>query len=316
MNDTTDVAKGMMNIAEQRLLFNYPFHGRFVASWRVEAADFLSTMGVTVQNGKILLFFNPAFVTNCTLPELESVLLHEVGHVLFEHVLADPADFPDEWARMVAQEVSTNEWVAGPLPGNPITLAQYPFLPANEDTLTRYRKLVREGRRMPPESASCVPNHQRSGPKNSSSVPKSDSVVPKNDPPAPKKGASVPENGIPKPLDDHTLWASARESGQLSRMAIRVSIADAKASLTLAEWAKVGPTFRQQIDNLVANGPGAEEVQLMPGAAKINWRNLLRAFVRQAVTVEPTFQPRRDDFPGSSASSPAISIAPRAGSWE
>lgn len=60
MNDATDMAKGMMNIAEQRLLF------------------------------------------------------------LFEHVFADPAEFPNRWARVVAEEVSTNEWVLGPLPGHPV----------------------------------------------------------------------------------------------------------------------------------------------------------------------------------------------------
>ena len=52
-----------------------------------------------------------------------------------------PAQFPDEYARMLAEEVTVNEWVPGPLPGKPITLAQFPELPGNEDTLTRYNKL-------------------------------------------------------------------------------------------------------------------------------------------------------------------------------
>jgi predicted metal-dependent peptidase len=51
---------------------------------------------------------------------------------------------PDEIhkARIIAEEVTVNEWVAGPLPGQPILLADYPSLPPNEDTETRYNRLL------------------------------------------------------------------------------------------------------------------------------------------------------------------------------
>jgi hypothetical protein len=48
------------------------------------------------------------------------VLLHEVHHVVFGHVVADPDDFPDRWARIVAEEVTVNEFVTEPLPVTPV----------------------------------------------------------------------------------------------------------------------------------------------------------------------------------------------------
>lgn len=68
---------------------------------------------------------------------------HELNHVLFQHIFAPPAR--DRRARVIAEEVTANEWVIGPLPGHPITLALFPALPSNEDTDTRYRKLARAG---------------------------------------------------------------------------------------------------------------------------------------------------------------------------
>jgi predicted metal-dependent peptidase len=51
---------------------------------------------------------------------------------------------PDEnrKARTIAEEVTVNEWVSGPLPGQPYLLADYPCLPNNEDTETRYNRLL------------------------------------------------------------------------------------------------------------------------------------------------------------------------------
>ena len=54
-----------------------------------------ATVGVTVRDGGIALLYAPRFVAGCTLPELTGVLLHEVNHLLFGHVFADPKQFPD-----------------------------------------------------------------------------------------------------------------------------------------------------------------------------------------------------------------------------
>jgi len=71
---------------------------------------------------------------------------HEANHVLFAHVLHQPEPGENRRARVLAEEVTANEWVAEPLPGEPILLADFPYLPADEDTDTRYRRLARRAR--------------------------------------------------------------------------------------------------------------------------------------------------------------------------
>jgi len=81
--------------------------------------------------------------------ELEGVLHHEVNHVLFGHILHQPEPDEDRRARVIAQEVTCNEWVSEPLPGDPVLLDAFPFLPANEDTETRYDRLARRQDMLP-----------------------------------------------------------------------------------------------------------------------------------------------------------------------
>src|SRR5262245_19797765 len=102
---TADLAAGMLQIAQQRMLRPYPFHARFVAAWRCQATDIVVTAGVTVEQGTIVLYYQPAFVVACTYAELVGVLLHETHHLLFEHPWLDPVQFPDAQALMLAEEV-------------------------------------------------------------------------------------------------------------------------------------------------------------------------------------------------------------------
>jgi predicted metal-dependent peptidase len=78
-----------------------------------------------------------------------------VNHVLFGHVLHQPRPGENRRARVIAEEVTVNEWVAEPLPGQPILLSDYPYLPANEDTDTRYDRLAQR------ESLPDVPTMDR-----------------------------------------------------------------------------------------------------------------------------------------------------------
>ena len=66
---------------------------------------------------------------------------HELNHLVFRHPLANPSDYPNRHARVIAEEVTVNEYVSEPLPGKPLTLADFPELPPDEDTHTRYQRL-------------------------------------------------------------------------------------------------------------------------------------------------------------------------------
>lgn len=144
MSDSAREAAGFLRIAVRRMVGAYPFHAHLLSIGRlVDDAD-IETMGVTVRRGELLFLYSAEFVLTCSLDQLVGVLHHEVLHVLFGHLFASPADFPNRTARTIAEEVTVNEWVSEPLPGSPVVLADFPALPAQEDTDTRYRRLARQ----------------------------------------------------------------------------------------------------------------------------------------------------------------------------
>src|SRR5579863_9967650 len=51
-----------------------------------EKAKALQTCGVTIKNGRILLYWNPKFFETLTLDEARAVLEHECGHLVRSHI--------------------------------------------------------------------------------------------------------------------------------------------------------------------------------------------------------------------------------------
>jgi predicted metal-dependent peptidase len=268
--DITQRAAGMLAIAERRVLQTYPFHARFIARWQRRATTLVPTMGVTVRDGNILLFYNPGFVTQCTFDELAGVLHHEVNHLLLGHVFLDPDQFADQQALTIAEEVTANEFIHEPLPLTPILLADYPDLPPREDTLTRYKRL--EG------DPNCQPMDQNSTH------------------PVPNSADSGPDPDTVDTLDDHTVWIDAREAGPVGELVVRVSIARAAAALSPEERQGLPDALRQQIARMSAGmAVGVGEEALTPRPGRVDWRMLLRHYVRAATERRPVFNrpPRR-----------------------
>ena len=136
---------GRLRVALKRLLSRYPLLGGLVATWdlRAEGTD---TMAVGMDDQAFVLYYCPDFLARIRIDRIVGVLHHEARHVLYGHVMMDPADFPDKEALVTAQEVTVNEGLPEPLPAGAIRLKDFPTLPRDEDTLTRYRRL-RKGRR-------------------------------------------------------------------------------------------------------------------------------------------------------------------------
>ena len=135
------IAPGKISLAIDRLNSEYPLHAGILAQWKVEESGAVDTMGVGFRDGRLRLVYSPEFIESIGMDELMGVLHHEVNHVLFGHVTHTPAEREDGQARTIAEEVTVNEWVSEPLPGTPVLLEQYPFLPENESTEDRYGKL-------------------------------------------------------------------------------------------------------------------------------------------------------------------------------
>ena len=275
------VARGMIEVAQRRLLRDYPFHARFVAAWHSQATEIVPTVGVTVRNGRILLFFNPEFVVACSLPELGGVLLHECHHILFGHVFLDPRTFSDANALLIAEETTVNEWIREPLPGNPILLSQYPQLPAGEDTETRYRRLAQD-----PEQRKRGDRYQKILSAGLNSVPLEG-----------KTGPQPANSDRLQPLDDHGVWDEGRDAGLVGQLAVRVVLRDTAQALSAEEWERVPAAVRQQVVNgsQADTAGGAVECLRPAGEGCVPWYQLLRRYVREATDTRPVFNrpPRR-----------------------
>lgn len=284
MSSNTQLARGMFEIAQKRMVSKYPFHTHFLARWKMEPTHAVPTMAVTVRGSATHLLYNPDFVVSCSFDELAGVVHHEINHLLFEHVFMEPEDFPDEEALVIAQETSANEWIPEPLPGQPILLAQFPDLPANEDAATRYGRLARtHGRHNPSDRKSRRPGRK--------------TVAPVQDSPlsGPSRVSAGSICGVP--IDDHSVWAEARASGQIGRMAIRAGVWEAARNLTRDEWMKIAPALQSRIAQLARGDSAGSSCEGLDNSrvGHLDWGRLLRRYVGLATEERPLFNrpPRR-----------------------
>jgi predicted metal-dependent peptidase len=274
----------MLQIAAQRMAATYPFHAHFISAGRFSADSTVETMGVTVRGAELVFFFSPAFICQCSYDELAGLLHHEFNHVLFGHVLADPNRYPDTEARIVAEEVTANEWVREPLPGRPITLDQFPALPQLEDTETRYARLAQKTVLNGPKSG-------RSGRKTGPSVPNSGHA-------GPKSARKMEEMSHPTPIDNHDVWREARKNRTVAKLVISSALRQARAATSDSEWRSLPNEIRQRVQQLACGTSSGRDAESLSSAGRkhsVNWRVLLRRYVAKAVQRRPVFDrpPRR-----------------------
>ncbi len=277
-------AEGMLRIAVRRMATAYPFHAHLLSLGRFSADTTVSTMGVTMRNAHLLFLFSPAFVCRCNYDELVGLLHHEVNHILFGHLLAAPGRYPDTEARIIAEEVTANEWINEPLPGRPLTLEQFPDLPRFEDTEQRYVRLARK-------SVQRERKTGQSGRKTGPSVPNSGSGV-GNSFDMNRKRRSV------TPLDNHEIWREARKNEAMTKLVISSVVRQAWSATSNVDWLAIPADTRQRIQQLSCGiGPERDTESLTPTERKnsVNWRSVLRRCIANTVQRRPAFHrpPRR-----------------------
>lgn len=264
-NDMQRLAEGALKLAVKRLAHKYPFHVAVLERFTMVPRPAVGTMAVAISGDDVLLLFNPEFVLGTLADELAGVLLHEVHHVVLRHVLADPADYPDQWARTVAEEVTANEFIVEPLPDNAIRLEQFPSLRSMQSTDERYRRLVKRVRR-PPISG-----------------------------PGTQSGGNRQHGTGRGTLDDHSVWEEESvEDPTRSEAAIRSVVQDAVFEVGHdAVPEELADTLGEMG---VGNKSGASQQELDGGRrGRVDWRRLLRRYIGQLFEVRPVFNrpPRR-----------------------
>ena len=154
VDTTTDRAWANFRAAEQRLAWEQPFHAHHLATMRVRPDDTTETMQISRVDGIVTIGFCCEFVAGLTIRQAEAVLKHELNHLVFGHLSHTCAQFPDTVARVIAEEVSANEWIpTADLPGNPVLLEQFPELSPGQTFEERYRILRRMDLRNDPRTA-------------------------------------------------------------------------------------------------------------------------------------------------------------------
>jgi predicted metal-dependent peptidase len=270
-------AHGKIQSGLQRLAARYPFHVAVLERLRLTPEPRVGTMGVTLAGDDVLLLYNDDFVLGLPADELCGVLLHEVHHVVFGHVLADPRDFPDKWARTVAEEVTVNEFITLPLPEGCITLGLFPNLPPMESTGERYERLKKVKKRTPISSPSAL-------------------------------AGSGGDAGL-QTTDDHEVWQQAVEDREAAQEAIRVLLQEAAIE---AGTDSLPEAFQDALEALgVGDTPGSEKYRLRGNRrGHLDWRTLLRRYVGEVLEPDASLArpPRR--FPELVGIVPGRSLRP------
>jgi predicted metal-dependent peptidase len=251
-------AEGKIGIAIQRLVDKYVFHCRILEQFQLRERPAVGTLAVTVAGDRIELLYNAAFVLNTPMAQLAGVLLHEVHHVVFGHLFADPEEHPDRWARLVAAEVTANEFVKEPLPEGAILLKGFPQLAPLQSTNERYAILK-----------DVKTRRQIAGPA--------------GQPPGKGRGSGG------STLDDHAVW----EEGQ-DRAKVKATVECVVQDVVLAVGMDRVPEGLK--DALRSMGVGQYDL-CGDRRGHLDWRRLLRRYVGQILDRRTAYNRPSRRFP-------------------
>ncbi|MDB4945822.1 MAG: hypothetical protein JWP97_5356 [Labilithrix sp.] len=151
----SSAARAALDEAVRGLMLDRPFHWALLDAARIVEDATVATMavGITVA-GEVALFYAPVFVLGLTVEQRMGVLLHEVHHVLFDH-LHPPPDAAGATSWTLACEATANEWIPYDLP-DPVTIDEL-GLPPRESTHERYARLARRKKHASEWSARARP---------------------------------------------------------------------------------------------------------------------------------------------------------------
>lgn len=268
------LSEGRIRLAIQRAAWKYPFHAAVLERFVLAVNPQVQTMGVSVFGERVHLWHRPAFVLALPIDQLVGVLIHEVNHVVFGHLQLDLKDFPDQWALLIATEVTVNEFVNEPLPPGCILLEQFPDLPRSESTVQRYHRLAGSTKRI-------------------KVMPLADFLAGGGRLDQPARGKDGEE--LVLVLDDHGAWQRDTDL-QSSKEVLGELLADAAINVGPA---RVPEYLRGAMADLgIGTDPGSDADAPGQRTGQLHWRQLLRRYVGQSAAVRSDLRHPARRFPG------------------
>lgn len=277
-----------VKMAIERFTSKYPLLGGIVATWSIQEGG-TQTVAIGFDGASLVLYVAPEFVKDLPLDQMVGIIHHEVRHVVYGHLLMRVEDFPDEDARVIAQEVTVNEGLPEPLPPTPILLKDFPQLSPNEGTVSRYKKLAKRsaGPGQTPPRAQAHSTEAASGGSNQTPAPAS----------TPSAQGQSTDATSAQGFDDHSHWEEFRTDEQGVKDAIRSGMRQAVEQAQKA-GAKVDEAVLNSIEKRYGSATEGMVSAVSSGSTgTVRWPVVLRRYVGNESAPRATYLRPSRRFP-------------------
>ncbi len=252
-----------------KLLQSEPFFAGLSRRIHKVESTAIPTAGVMIdkETAQFVMLYNPDFFADLTEEQRLGVLMHEFYHLIFEHVTGrlPPEGMSKMWN--VATDLAINSFLVGKLPEGGCIPTQEPFqdYPLEKSAEWYFSKLQNDEQFKPKEGEG---EGEGEGQGDGSGDP--------------SDGNGQGSGGLPDSLDDHSGWGEVdQETKAMAEERLKDAIRKATEEVNSGGrgWGTVSQGIRKKIQDMVT--------------PKVNWRSVLRYFVKTSQRANKRSTPRR-----------------------
>ncbi len=245
----TEVADFDLDLHTYRLLQAEPFFAALSRRIHKSSTTAIPTAGVKMNEGSgtFEMIYNPNFFAKLTDREKLGVLMHEMYHIIFEHVTGrlPPEGMSKMWN--IATDLAINSHLMDDLPKQGLfpTRDRFVSYPVGMSAEWYYSKLQQDREN---KEGAFDPEHN-----------KGDGEGQDGD----------GDGGMPDSLDDHSGWGEAdQDTRQMAQERMRQAVEDAVKEVQSKGqgWGNVSSGMRERIIDMIT--------------PKVDWRKVLRYFIK------------------------------------
>ena len=249
-----------------KLLQSEPFFAGLSRRIHKVESRAIPTAGVTIdkETAQFIMLYNPDFFESMPEDQRLGVLMHEFYHLIFEHVTGrlPPEGMSKMWN--VATDLAINSFLVGKLPEGGCMPTQEPFedYPLEMSAEWYFSKLQNDEQFKPKEGGEGEGDGEGG-----------------------EGGEGSPSNGsggLPDSLDDHSGWNEVdQETKAMAEERLKDAIRKATEEVNSGGrgWGSVSQGMRKKIQDMVT--------------PKVNWRSVLRYFIKTSQRANKRSTPRR-----------------------
>jgi len=252
-----------------KLLQSEPFFAGLSRRIHKVESKAIPTAGVMIdkETAQFIMLYNPDFFESLTEEQRLGVLMHEFYHLIFEHVTGrlPPEGMSKMWN--VATDLAINSFLVGKLPEGGCIPGQEPFqdYPLEKSAEWYFSKLQNDEQFKPQDGDGDGDEGDVEGDGSGS--------------PSQGGGKGKP---LPDSLDDHSGWGEVdQETKAMAEERLKDAIRKATEEVNSGGrgWGTVSQGMRKKIQDMVS--------------PKVNWRSVLRYFIKTSQRANKRSTPRR-----------------------